>query len=50
VPVACPNTQGCSRMLINPLAVGFGYRFKLDLIIHLPGLIPGLLARPFTPL
>jgi len=23
VPVACPNTQGCSRMLTNPFVVGF---------------------------
>jgi len=50
VPVACPNTQGCSQMLINPFVVGFGCRFKLDLLVPLPSLIPGLLACPSTPL
>jgi hypothetical protein len=49
VPMACPNTQGCSRMLTNPLVVGFGCRFKLDNLVPLPSLIPGLLARPSTP-
>jgi hypothetical protein len=46
VPMACPNTQGCSRMLINLLVVRFGCRFKLDNLVFLPSLIPGLLARP----
>jgi len=27
MPVVCPNTQGCSRMLINPLVIGFGCWF-----------------------
>jgi len=49
MPVACPNTQGCSRMLTNPLVVGFGCIFEFDNLIPLPSLIPGLLARPFTP-
>jgi len=49
VPVACPNTQGCSRMLTNPLVIGFGCRFKLDNLVPLPSLIPGLLAHPSTP-
>jgi len=49
VPVACPNTQGWSRMLTNPFVVGFGCRFKLDNLVPLPSLIPGLLARPSTP-
>jgi hypothetical protein len=49
VPLAWPNTQRCSRMLTNLLVVGFGCRFKLDLLVHLPSLIPGLLARPSTP-
>jgi len=49
VPVACPNTQGCSRMLTNSLVVSFGCRFKLDNLVHLPNLILGLLARPSTP-
>ncbi len=30
VPVACPNTQGCSRMWTNPFVVGFGCRFMWD--------------------
>jgi hypothetical protein len=50
VPVACPNTQGCSQMLTNPLVVGFGCRFKLDNLIPLPSLIPRLLACPLYPL
>jgi hypothetical protein len=33
VPVACPNTQGCSWMRTNPLVVGCGCRFKLDLLV-----------------
>jgi hypothetical protein len=49
-PVACPNTQGCSWMWTNPFVVGFGCRFKLDNLVPLPSLIPGLLARPSTPL
>jgi len=49
VPVACPNTQRCSRMLTNPLVVGFGCKFKLDNLVPLPSLILGLLARPSTP-
>jgi hypothetical protein len=50
VPMACPNTQGCSRMWTNHFVVCFGCRFKLDLLVPLPSLIPGLLARPSTPL
>jgi hypothetical protein len=50
MPVACPNTQGCCWMWTNPLVVGFGCRFKLDNLVPLPSLIPGLLARPSTPL
>jgi hypothetical protein len=49
VPMACPNTQGGSRMRTNPLVVGFGCRFKLDNLVPLPSLIPGLLARPLPP-
>jgi hypothetical protein len=49
MPVACPNTQGCSRMQTNLLVVGFGCRFKLDYLVPLPILIPGLLACPSTP-
>jgi hypothetical protein len=43
VPVACPNTQRCSRMLTNPLWLVFGCRFKLDNLVLLPSLILGLL-------
>jgi hypothetical protein len=50
VPVACPNTQGCPRMWTNHFVVCFGCRFKLDLLVPLPSLIPRLLARPSTPL
>jgi hypothetical protein len=50
VPVVCPNTQGCSRMWTNHFVVCFGCRFKLDLLVPLPSLISGLLARPSTPL
>jgi hypothetical protein len=49
MPVACPNTQGCSRMLTNPLWLVFGCRFKLDLLVPLPSLILGLPTRPSTP-
>ncbi len=37
-------------MLSNPLVVGFGCRFELDNLVPLLRLIPGLLARPSTPL
>jgi hypothetical protein len=47
--VACPNTQGCSQMLTNPLWLVFGCRFKFDLLVFLPSLIPGLQTRPSTP-
>jgi hypothetical protein len=48
--VTCPNTQGCSQMLTNPLwLVFFGCRFKLDLLVHLPSLILGFPIRPSTP-
>jgi hypothetical protein len=50
VPVACPDTQGCSRMWINLLVVGFGCRFKLNNLVPLPSQILGLLAHPFYPL
>jgi len=50
VPVACLNTQGCSRMWTNLLVVGFGCRFKLENLVDLPSLIPRFLARPSTPL
>jgi hypothetical protein len=56
VSQVCPSARGlsqhqrCSQMLTNPLVVGFGCRFKLDNLVPLPSLIPGLLACPSTPL
>jgi hypothetical protein len=44
-----PNTQGCPGMWTNHFVVCFGCKFKLDLLVPLPSLIPGLLACPFTP-
>jgi hypothetical protein len=49
MPMACPNTQRCSRMLTNLLWLVFGCRFKLDLLVPLPSLIHGLSTRPSTP-
>jgi hypothetical protein len=49
VPVACPNTQGCPGMWINHMGGLFWCRFKLDLLVPLPSLIPGLPTRPSTP-
>jgi len=49
----------CSWLVLTPkgvpeceltlFVVGFGCRFKLDNLVPLPSLIPGLLARPYTP-
>jgi len=50
VPVACANTQGCPECELTLLWLVLGCRFQLDLLIPLPSLIPGLLARPSTPL
>jgi hypothetical protein len=36
-------------MLINPLVVGFGCRFKLDNLVSLLSLISGLLTRLLPP-
>ncbi len=41
--------QGCLGMWTNHFVVGFGCRFKLDLLVPLPSLIPGLPTRPSTP-
>ncbi len=49
VPVACPNTQGCPGMWTNHVGGLFWCRFKLDLLVLLPSLIPGLPTRPSTP-
>ncbi len=50
VPVACPNTKRFPECKLTFLWLVFGCRFKLDLLVPLPSLIPGLLARPSTPL
>jgi len=50
VSVVYPNTQRCSRMWTNHFVVCFGCKFKLDLVVPLPSLIPRLLACPSTPL
>jgi hypothetical protein len=49
VPVACPNTQGCPGLWTNHVGGLFWCRFKLDLLVPLPSLIPGLPTRPSTP-
>jgi hypothetical protein len=49
VPVACPNTKGCPGRWTNHLGGLFWCRFKLDQLIPLPSLIPGLSTRPSTP-
>jgi hypothetical protein len=49
VPVACPNTQGCPGMWTNHVGGLFWCRFKIDLLVPLPSLIPGLPTRPSTP-
>jgi hypothetical protein len=56
VSLVCQSAHGLSqhprvfRMQTNPLVVSFGCSFKLDQLFPLPSLIPGLLARPSTPL
>jgi hypothetical protein len=56
VNLVCQSAHGLSqhprvfRMWTNPFVVGFGCRFKLDLLVPLPSLILGLLAHPSTPL
>ncbi len=47
--MACPNTQGCPGMWSNHVGGLFWYTFKLDLLVPLPSLIPGLPTRPSTP-
>jgi hypothetical protein len=49
VPLACPNTKGCLGKWTNHLGGLFWCRFKLDQLILLPSLIPGLPTRPSTP-
>jgi hypothetical protein len=36
-------------MLTNPFVVGFGCKFKLDNLVLLISLIPGLLTPPLPP-
>jgi hypothetical protein len=49
LPMACPNTQGCSGMWTNHVGGLFSCRFKLDLLVPLPSLILGLPTWPSTP-
>jgi hypothetical protein len=49
VPVVCLNTQGCPEMWTNHVGGLFWCRFKLDLLVPRPSLIPGLSTRPSTP-
>jgi hypothetical protein len=49
VPVACLNTQRCPGMWTNHVSGLFWCRFKLDLLVLLPSLIPRLPTRPSTP-
>jgi len=49
VSLVVRSACGLSQHL-NHFVVCFGCRFKLDLLVPLPSLIPGLLARPSTPL
>jgi hypothetical protein len=49
-PWLVPTPKGVPQMWTNHFVVCFGCRFKLDLLVPLPNLIPGLLARPSTPL
>jgi len=53
VSLVCQSARGLSQHpRVFPktfFVVGFGCRFKLDNLVPLPSLIPGLLARPSTP-
>jgi hypothetical protein len=49
-PWFVPTPKGVPECELTPFVVAFGCRFVLDLLIHLPSLILGLLARPSTPL
>jgi hypothetical protein len=49
-PWLVPTPKGVPECELTLLMVGFGCRFKLDNLVPLPSLIPGLLARPSTPL
>jgi hypothetical protein len=49
-PWLVPTPKGVLECETNPVWLVFGCRFKLDLLVPLPSLIPGLLARPSTPL
>jgi len=45
-----PTPKGVLECETNPVWLVFRCRFKLDLLVPLPSLISGLLARPSTPL
>jgi hypothetical protein len=49
-PWLVPTPKGVPECETNPMWFVFGCRFKLDLLVPLPSLIPRLLAHPFTPL
>jgi hypothetical protein len=49
-PWLVPTPKGVPECELTLLWLVFGCRFVLDLLIHIPSLIPGLLARPSTPL
>jgi hypothetical protein len=45
-----PTPKGVPECETNSVWLVCGCRFKLDNLVPLPSLIPGLLARPSTPL
>ncbi len=49
-PWLVPTPKGVPECELTHLWLVFGCRFMLDLLVHLPSLIPGLLARPSTPI
>jgi len=48
-PWLVPTPKGVPKCELTLLWLVFGCRFKLDNLVPLPSLIPGLLARPSTP-
>jgi len=48
-PWLVPTPKGVPECELTLFVVGFGCRFKLDNLVPLPSLIPGLLACPSTP-
>jgi len=49
-PWFVPTPKGVPECETNPVWLVCGCRFKLDILVPLPSLILGLLARPSTPL